>query len=350
MPRKLPPHCVRQRDRHGKVKFYFRRGKGARIRLPDPEAPDFLEAYAAAASGTPRKAANAHSGTLAWLIARYKESGSFAALSPGSRRERDHIYRRVEKSAGDIPFTAIERKHIVAAMESRKPAAANNFRAAMSRLFQWALEMGFVPSNPVDGTRPVKVRSDGHHVWTVEEVLQFWERWPLGTYQRLAMDLFLFTGLRIGDVHKAGRQHISNGVLSLQTQKTGAWANVPVFPILQASIDACPAGTLAFLVTERGVPFASSNALGTWFAKACKAAGVPGRAHGLRKAGATIAAENGATAHQLMSMFTWDKMATAETYTRKADRKRLATGAGEQIANAFAPHLAGGEGFLTKTR
>jgi integrase len=46
--------------------------------------------------------------------------------------------------------------------------------------------------------------------------------------------------------------------------------------------------------------------------------------HGLRKAGATIAAENGATAHQLMAIFGWNTVKQAELYTRNANRKRLA--------------------------
>ncbi len=54
------------------------------------------------------------------------------------------------------------------------------------------------------------------------------------------------------------------------------------------------------------------------------AAGVPGRLHGLRKAGATIAAEGGATAHQLMSMYGWKRLTEAELYTREADRRRNA--------------------------
>jgi integrase len=37
------------------------------------------------------------------------------------------------------------------------------------------------------------------------------------------------------------------------------------------------------------------ESFGAWFREACKSAGVPGSAHGLRKAGATRAAENGAT-------------------------------------------------------
>jgi hypothetical protein len=44
----------------------------------------------------------------------------------------------------------------------------------------------------------------------------------------------------------------------------------------------------------------------------------------LRKAGAGIAAENGATAHQLMATFGWDTLKQAEVYTKAADQKRLA--------------------------
>ena len=43
-------------------------------------------------------------------------------------------------------------------------------------------------------------------------------------------------------------------------------------------------------------------------------------AHGIRKFDATAAAENGATAHQLMAMFGWDSIKQAEHYTRKASQ------------------------------
>lgn len=47
-------------------------------------------------------------------------------------------------------------------------------------------------------------------------------------------------------------------------------------------------------------------------------------AHGRRKAAATRAADNGATAHALMAIFGWIDIKEAEIYTRAADRKRLA--------------------------
>lgn len=148
------------------------------------------------------------------------------------------------------------------------------------------------------------------------------------------MDLALFTGLRRSDLAVVGRQHVKNGVISIKTIKTGAWVHIPVFEALQRSMDATPGGELAFL------PYKSAASLGNWFREACVAAGVPGRLHGLRKAGATIAADGGATPHQLMAMFGWKNLAEAELYTREADRKRNAAVAAGHIGNALAPHLS----------
>lgn len=45
---------------------------------------------------------------------------------------------------------------------------------------------------------------------------------------------------------------------------------------------------------------------------------------GLRKAGGARASEQGATTEQLKALFGWKTSAQADTYTRKADRARLA--------------------------
>jgi len=81
---------------------------------------------------------------------------------------------------------------------------------------------------------------------------------------------------------------------------------------------------MTFLVTDQGKPF-SENGVGNWFRDRCDEAGLPMcTAHGLKKAGATIAAENGATTRQMMAMFDWDTPEMAEVYTRAAEQKRLA--------------------------
>ena len=69
------------------------------------------------------------------------------------------------------------------------------------------------------------------------------------------------------------------------------------------------------------------------FRSACKAAGVPGSAHGVRKIAATRAANSGATVAQLEAIFGWTGGRMASHYTRSADRKRLAKEAMHKLAN-----------------
>jgi integrase len=124
---------------------------------------------------------------------------------------------------------------------------------------------------------------------------------------------------------RLGKQHVTNGVITFRMEKGRGDGVVypPVLPTLAATIAASKTGHLSFLVTERGTPFVKES-FGNWFREACRAAGCPGAAHRLRKAGATRAAENGATVNQLMALFGWKTEKMALLYTRKADRRRLA--------------------------
>lgn len=339
MPRKRPPFVIREKNRHGNWRWYFRRKGTPRVRLPDQYGTkEFWDALAAAMAGEAvSKPAPAKSGTLEWLIVRYKASGHFAGLAESTQNTRGWIYERVRKRSGHIDFRRVTRRKIEEAMDDRAstPHAANNFLSAMSVLFEWAVKHEYVVDNPCAKVSARKVRSDGFHAWTIKEVERYRAHHAVGTTQRLAVDLLLFTGLRISDAIKAGRQHVRDGVLTIRTGKTGATVTIPVFSELQRSIDATRTGDLAFLVTRKGRPFSSSASFGAWFRKACDAAGLHHcTAHGLRKAGATIAANDGATVHELMGMFGWSRASMAEVYTKTADRARLARAAAERIANA----------------
>jgi integrase len=167
--------------------------------------------------------------------------------------------------------------------------------------------------------------TDGFHTWTVDEVRQFEERHPIGTKARLALALMLFTGARRGDVVTLGKQHVKDGFLRYIPRKTRhqrmTVSEKPVLPILADIIAKSPTGDLTFLVTKHCKPF-TANGFGNWFRDRCDEAGLPQcSAHGLRKAGATIAAENGATDRQLMAMFDW---------TTPEPGERLCAGGGQE--------------------
>jgi integrase len=97
---------------------------------------------------------------------------------------------------------------------------------------------------------------------------------------------------------------------------------LPILDELAEALEAGPIGDLSFVVGERGLPL-TKESFGNYFRDACVAAGVPGRAHGLRKLAATRAANNGATDKELQALFGWTDYKMPQLYTRAADRRRL---------------------------
>jgi integrase len=79
---------------------------------------------------------------------------------------------------------------------------------------------------------------------------------------------------------------------------------IPVLPELRRIIEATPdKGDLTFLISDHGRAWSSGDRFGNRFRDWCIAARLPHCSpHGLRKAGATIAAENGATEAQLSAI------------------------------------------------
>lgn len=333
VPRPRPPNLARETTRHGRVTWYVRTGHGKRVRLPDEYGTDaFWEAYRNGLSGKPAPAvAGPASGTLSWLVARYVASAEWSDLSAATRKQRHTVYRTVEATSGNQLLKMVDRAAILAGRDRRRdrPHAANNFLKAMRGLFGWAVERELVTADPTIGVRLLSGPNDkeGFHAWTEEELARFEACWAVGTRQRLAFDLLLYTGLRRGDVVRLGRQHVRNGEFTLRTEKTGTVVTRPVLRQLANTIKATKTGDLTFLVTERGTPFVKES-FGTWFGKACRLAKVPGAAHGLRKAGARRSAEAGATEAQLNALFAWAPGSReSATYTKTADAARLARSA-----------------------
>jgi integrase len=109
---------------------------------------------------------------------------------------------------------------------------------------------------------------------------------------------------------------------------------LPMLPALQQIIAASPCGELTFLVNDLNRPFTEAG-FGNKFREWCDQAGLRHcSSHGLRKAGATIAADNGATSQQLMAIFGWSSLKMAELYTRAANQKRLAESATHMLVKA----------------
>jgi integrase len=339
MPRPRPPHLQRQITRHGQTVWYVRIGKGPRTRIKSAfGTPEFDAEYQSAISGMPRPKIGAPAtGTVAWLVARYREVGAWTNLSPATRKQRENIFLHVLETAGGNPFAQVTRAHIIAGRErrSKTPSQARHFLDAMRGLFRWAVTAGLAKVDPTLGVEnPHRKKGDGFIPWTEEHVEAYEKRWPVGTRQRVWLDVLLYTGLRRGDAVRFGRQHVREGVGTIKTEKSGHTVAVtlPILPVLAETLNVGPCGDLTFIAGERGQPL-TKESFGNLFRGACHEAGVPGSAHGVRKIAATRAANRGATVAQLEAIFGWSGGRMASLYTKAADRKRLAMEGMHMLAN-----------------
>jgi integrase len=333
------PHIRRDRDRHGNERIYLRVPGRKQVRLRErPGSAAFLAEYQRAAQQAGGPCLNTAPGSLAWLCRAYYRSPEFRGLDEGTKSvRRSHLESicesRTDKgmARGELPYRGMKQKNVRKIRDqwaAEGPEAANGRVKALRRLFAWAVDAGHAETNPARDVPKLKGNPDGFHTWTVEEVRQYEARHPIGTKARLALALLLFVGVRRSDVVKLGRQMARDGWLQwAETKGRGRVVKeraVPILPELQTVIDASPTGDLIYLVTAFGKPFTAAgfgNKMRDW----CDQAGLPNcSAHGLRKAGATIAAENGATEHQLMAIYGWESPKQAALYTKKANRKRLA--------------------------
>lgn len=137
---------------------------------------------------------------------------------------------------------------------------------------------------------------------------------------------------------RIGPQHVRNGVASLRTEKTNTEVHISLLPPLLEALRIGPTAELAFICGVNGKRM-TKESFGNAFSEACRQAGVNKSAHGLRKIGATRAANNGATVAQLNAIFGWSGGKMASLYTQSADRRRLAYEAIGKLVNETATSI-----------
>lgn len=330
----------RTRDRHGHLRHYFRRPGYARATLPGlPGSPEFMAAYEAAVGGftAPKLeigASRTIRGSLSALIVAYYGSAEFKQLARVTQATYRNVAERLRKEHGDKPVAQLQREHVrrLVSARSATPAGANALLKLLRLLMRFAMNEGWRADDPTQGVRKLRTTSEGFTTWSEDHIRQFESHHQVGTRQRLALTLLLYTGQRRSDVVHLGRQHIATGHLLLRQQKTGKRLSIPVHPLLQAELDLLPKEQLTFLLTNPGKPFTSAG-FGNWFADAVRAAGLPAglSAHGLRKACARRLAESGCTAHEIASITGHKSLREVEHYTRAADQSRLAVNAMDRV-------------------
>ena len=332
-------YIARDRDRHGNVRFYFRKPGKPKVRLRGlPGSEEFLAAYKAALGEHDPSTAAAEK-SFKWLCERYYASAYFRSLEEYTKRRKRTVLDEIGnivgvngRKLGLAPYASMKKVHVrkLRDMKADTPEAANFRLKQISALFAWAIKNDLVTSNPAEKLEKLGGSSDGYYTWTEEDVEVFENYWPIGARPRLAMSIMLYLGVRRSDAVLIGGKHRSKDGRSVtfaqfKGRKKGAKVlTLPILPPLEAILHGSDLGGETWLETALGKSYSAAG-FGNAFKDWCKEAGLPQcNCHGLRKIGAVRAAEAGASEHELMAMFGWEDANMARVYTRKAAQKRLA--------------------------
>lgn len=337
----LPKHVSAWHDRHGKLRYRHRYQGRTRYFKAAIGTPEWLLEYQEYERGElPALTGRYPRGSIGDLVSRYYRSQDFNAQSETSRAKNRAVIEDFRVGRDDRPVALLTFEHIdvIIAKKTAKrrsedgkrmlggPAAAQRLRKQLRRLFEHAVRLGMVASNPVELTARVKYKSSGFHTWSEDEISRYRGRHPLGSRARLALEIMLWTGQRRGDAHRFGPSHIKDGRIHYQQEKGGKELWLPLAPQLAAAIESMAAvGLTTYLVTETGKPFSKAG-FGNWFRDRCNEAGLQHcSAHGLRKAIARRLAENGASQKMIKSVGGWSNDREVATYTAAADQAKLAS-------------------------
>jgi len=240
------------------------------------------------------------------------------------------------------------RQHVQAIIARRAgpPAAANNLLKKLRILIHFAIDNGWRKDDP---TVRIKRFAEGeHHTWTDGEIARYEQTWAIGSRERLAFALLLYSGQRVSDVTKMAWSDVNNEGIWVVQRKTKAKLLVPLHPELRAILALAPKTQGAILQTRFGKPF-STDGFSNYMADKIDGAGLPDRCvtHGLRKAAARRLAEAGCSANEIASITGHATLEEVARYTKAAEQKKLARAAIDRLSRQPAiefPNLETGLG------
>lgn len=330
------------RDRHGKVRTYFRRGKGDRVVLPnDLHSEVFAREYGKAMASLPGivKRAAAVRDTLGGLIASYKASPAYVELRQTTKKGYAFRLDMLGTTHGHRTVSGMTREGITVKIlnpYADRPGQRLAVLKMLRVLIRHAIDIGWLKHDPSAGIkRPKtqKIRS-----WTEAEIATFRAHWPIGTKQRTAFELFLNIGQRRSDVVRMAWPHITGRKIAVTQQKTGVDLVIPLHRDALAALDKAERKPIAILTTAYDRPFTVAG-FSQWMRDAISDAGLPldCQPHGLRKAAGRRLAEAGCTAKEIMAILGHKTLSEAERYTEDAGQAGLAEGAVAKLEGNAAP-------------
>lgn len=328
------------RDRHGKVRYYFRKGATCEPLPGSPgttvfsEAYDVLIALHAPHAGARRRRGASQEGTLVWVIERYKASAVWTKeLRPSTKEVYDRHFDWLRQRCGDGDLRTLTERHVRAMRNELKDrtTVADAVVGKIGMLWRFAKEhlgMDDLGPNPTREVANLHGTSTPHPAWP-DELCEKFEQFDNPRLVR-AYFLLRYTGQRRSDVVKMERKHFDGSAISVVQQKTGAHVWVPCHQRLREHLNATGYERPYLLLNSHGRPYRETS-LTNVVILACKDLGFPGFSpHGLRHRAGAALAESGCSIDEIMSILGHETEDEARNYVTQANKRVMAASAIEK--------------------
>jgi integrase len=324
------------KDRHGKLRCYHRK-TGTAIQAEHGTAAFLLEVEA-----LDRKVQSQEPlpGSLGLAIKAYLAWDHFKGLAEATQAGYQRYLKFLDPMADmslkaiDAPFLASLRDQL---KQDRGQRQANYVLSVIHNVFEFSIERGWTKSNPVPHVKRAKRpkgKRKANRPWSLEERRMVLEEAPWQIKVPLA--LAMFTGLRKRDCLTLPKTAIRDGVIHLNTSKTGE-IEIPVHPGLQLVLEAAPAHEAATVAaTTNGTPWTESGFNSVWdrFKDKLEEDGKVGShltIHGLRHTVGDMLADAEASLDDIRRALGQKTLAMAQHYSERAKKRSAVRRAVEKI-------------------
>lgn len=247
--RELPKHVYRQRNG-----IYFqRRGWASQEFEHEFGTPEFWKEYADILS-VKDKPRIVTSRTFTALVKSYHRSPRYRNLKPRTALDYDKHLEFFVSIMGDRNPVKMQRKDVIRLRDANAEKAyfANYSLRVLRVLMEHCVDLGWRDNNPARGVPELKTEKTEREPWPRELLDIYRATCPLGTRERLVMELCVGTGQRIGDVLNMRWSHIEDAAFFVKQSKTKKELWVPILPELQAALDVASRHSVFILTNERG--------------------------------------------------------------------------------------------------
>ena len=247
--RELPKHVYRQRNG-----IYFqRRGWPSRKFESEFGTSAFWKEYANILSTKDQPKVITHRSFVA-LIKSYRASPRYRNLKPRTGLDYDKHLDFFASIMGDRNPAKLQRKDVIRMRDANAEKAyfANYSLRVLRVLMEHCVDLGWRDNNPARGVPELKTVKREREPWPRHLLDAYRVACPLGTRERLVMELCVCTGQRIGDVLEMRWSHIEDGAFFVRQSKTKKELWVPILGELQAALNAASRHSVFLLTNEMG--------------------------------------------------------------------------------------------------